>query len=127
MAQTQQAGAPAATADGGATPVIVVGYSSKPEGRAALARALAEARARGAEVGHLDVHRGVHDHELRVPQLRLGQRPLQRSPALGLGGVPDDDQGAARSGVSRHVALLRLDHQSASHVCTGSLLCIPSR
>ncbi len=32
------------------SPVIVVGYSSKPEGRAALGRALAEARMRGAEL-----------------------------------------------------------------------------
>ncbi|GAA1830212.1 universal stress protein [Microlunatus capsulatus] len=56
MAETQQAEGPAATpvpaatAGGGSTRVIVVGYSAKPEGRAALARALAEARARDAEV-----------------------------------------------------------------------------
>ena len=56
MAETQQMGAPAATPvpdgtrGGRPTPVIVVGYSAKPEGRAALARALAEARARGAQV-----------------------------------------------------------------------------
>ena len=56
MVEAQQAGGPAetpaqdATADGRPARVIVVGYSSKPEGRAALARALAEARARGAEV-----------------------------------------------------------------------------
>jgi nucleotide-binding universal stress UspA family protein len=47
MTQTQQA---TATADGRRVPVIVVGYSSKPEGRAALAKALVEARARGAEL-----------------------------------------------------------------------------
>ncbi|GAA1428715.1 universal stress protein [Microlunatus lacustris] len=54
MAETQRA-APTTTAaaervDGDRTRVIVVGYSPKAEGRAALARALAEARARGAEV-----------------------------------------------------------------------------
>ena len=32
----------------GAQPLIVVGYSSRPEGRAALNRALSEARLRGA-------------------------------------------------------------------------------
>jgi nucleotide-binding universal stress UspA family protein len=33
---------------GGAQPLIVVGYSSRPEGQAALKRALSEARLRGA-------------------------------------------------------------------------------
>ena len=37
-------------ADGGRRPPIVVGYSSKPEGRAALKRALAEAQMRHAEL-----------------------------------------------------------------------------
>lgn len=52
MAQTQESATPttAASADGVRSRVIVVGYSPKPEGRAALARALAEARARAAEV-----------------------------------------------------------------------------
>ncbi len=50
MSETQQAAAPVATPPGGRIPVIVVGYSDKPEGRAALARALSEAKARGAEV-----------------------------------------------------------------------------
>lgn len=52
MGETQQAEAAVAvaTVGGGRTPVIVVGYSDKPEGRAALARALSEARARSAEV-----------------------------------------------------------------------------
>jgi nucleotide-binding universal stress UspA family protein len=55
MTETQQAGGPttgaaATTTDGSRSRVIVVGYSSKPEGRAALSRALAEARAREAEV-----------------------------------------------------------------------------
>ena len=52
MAETQQPAATpvAAGSAGGRTRVIVVGYSLKPEGRAALARGLDEARARGAEV-----------------------------------------------------------------------------
>ena len=37
-----------------AKPVIVVGYSSRPEGRAALKRALSEARLREAAVVVLD-------------------------------------------------------------------------
>ena len=56
MSETQQTGSPGTSPGTGASDhtaaprVIVVGYSSKPEGRAALARALAEARARQAEV-----------------------------------------------------------------------------
>lgn len=56
MTETQRTGSPETAAgagaarDGGSSRVIVVGYSSKPEGRAALSRALAEARARRAEV-----------------------------------------------------------------------------
>jgi nucleotide-binding universal stress UspA family protein len=49
MVQSQQAGATVTDA-GSADRSIVVGYSSKPEGRAALARALDEARMRGAEL-----------------------------------------------------------------------------
>ena len=55
MVDTQQAPGPAPEADraedgGGRPHVIVVGYSSKPEGRAALKRALAESEMRSAEV-----------------------------------------------------------------------------
>ena len=56
MTETQQAGEPttipaaAGTVGGDRARVIVVGYSPKAEGRAALGRALAEARARDAAV-----------------------------------------------------------------------------
>ncbi len=54
MVDTQQAPGPAAeqlaAAGGGRRGLIVVGYSSKPEGRAALKRALAEAELRSADV-----------------------------------------------------------------------------
>ena len=56
------------TAAGGA-PVIVVGYSSKPEGRAALSRALLEARLRSAEL--VVVHTS-HDVEVGVLRDELG-------------------------------------------------------
>jgi nucleotide-binding universal stress UspA family protein len=39
---------PTQSLPGGAQPLIVVGYSSRPEGQAALKRALSEARLRGA-------------------------------------------------------------------------------
>ena len=39
---------PTQSAPAGAQPLIVVGYSSRPEGQAALKRALSEARLRGA-------------------------------------------------------------------------------
>jgi nucleotide-binding universal stress UspA family protein len=45
---TEATGATGPTTAGG--PRIVVGYSSRPEGRAALRRALTEARLRGAEL-----------------------------------------------------------------------------
>ena len=54
MVDTQQAPGPTpeplGTAAAGRRPLIVVGYSSKPEGRAALKRALSEAEMRHAEL-----------------------------------------------------------------------------
>jgi nucleotide-binding universal stress UspA family protein len=54
MVDTQQAPGPAleplGLSDGGRRRLIVVGYSSKPEGRAALKRARAEAELRNAEL-----------------------------------------------------------------------------
>lgn len=47
-----------------AQPVIVVGYSSRPEGRAALRRALSEARLREAAVVVLDTSPDVDAPEL---------------------------------------------------------------
>ena len=51
MSQTELA---ASSGQAAAQPVIVVGYSSKPEGRAALKRALSEATLREAAVVVLD-------------------------------------------------------------------------
>lgn len=75
MAETQQpATSPATTpsADGGRGRVIVVGYSAKPEGRAALARALAEARAREAEVVVVHTAADSEATELRTELLSSG-------------------------------------------------------
>ena len=47
-------------------PVIVVGYSSKPEGRAALARALEEARLRNAELAVVHTSPEVEVADLRT-------------------------------------------------------------
>lgn len=48
VAQSSQTAADGA--DGDATSIIVVGYSAKPEGRAALGRAVQEARLRGSRL-----------------------------------------------------------------------------
>ncbi|WP_375431988.1 universal stress protein [uncultured Friedmanniella sp.] len=56
---TDPAGAPS-------RPVIVVGYSSKPEGRAALKRALAEAELRGGEVVVVHTSPDVEVGDLRA-------------------------------------------------------------
>jgi nucleotide-binding universal stress UspA family protein len=45
---------PTQSLPGGAQPLIVVGYSSRPEGQAALKRALSEARLRGAALVVVD-------------------------------------------------------------------------
>jgi nucleotide-binding universal stress UspA family protein len=47
-----------------AQPLIVVGYSSKPEGRAALKRALSEARLRGAALMVVDTSPEVESNDL---------------------------------------------------------------
>jgi hypothetical protein len=47
-----------------AQPLIVVGYSSKPEGRAALKRALSEARLRGAALVVVDTSPEVESNDL---------------------------------------------------------------
>lgn len=64
MVETQQdetAATPAAS-----TPLIVVGYSSKPEGRAALKRALAEAALRHAELVVVHTSLDVEVADLRA-------------------------------------------------------------
>ena len=64
MVEAQQAEASAAA--GTARPVIVVGYSSKPEGRAALAQALDEARLRDAELAVVHTSADVEVADLRA-------------------------------------------------------------
>ena len=56
MSQTELA---ASSEQAPAQPVIVVGYSARPEGRAALKRALSEARLREAAVVVLDTSSGL--------------------------------------------------------------------
>jgi nucleotide-binding universal stress UspA family protein len=83
MVQTSQA----AATDGGAPGrSIVVGYSSKPEGRAALARALDEARMRHAEL--VVVHSSA---DAEVGDLRA---------QLGAAGVPFEIKEAAEDLIS---------------------------
>ena len=64
MVEAQQA--EAATTAGTSRPVIVVGYSSKPEGRAALKRALAEAELRHAELVVVHTSLDVEVADLRA-------------------------------------------------------------
>jgi len=64
MVEAQQA-EPATTA-ASSRPLIVVGYSSKPEGRAALKRALTEAELRGAELVVVHTSLDVEVADLRA-------------------------------------------------------------
>jgi len=64
MVEAQQSESTAAA--GTVRPVIVVGYSSKPEGRAALARALDEARLRDAELAVVHTSQDVEVADLRA-------------------------------------------------------------
>lgn len=64
-AQVQPRGGSDATEAAG-RPVIVVGYSSKPEGRAALKRALAEAELRAGEVVVVHTSADVEVADLRT-------------------------------------------------------------
>ena len=64
MVEAQQSESTAAA--GTVRPVIVVGYSSKPEGRAALARALDEARLRDAELAVVHTSADVEVADLRA-------------------------------------------------------------
>ncbi len=53
-------------------PVIVVGYSSKPEGRAALARAVAEAELRQGEIVVVHTSLDVEVADLRAELAKTG-------------------------------------------------------
>jgi nucleotide-binding universal stress UspA family protein len=67
-AQQSEATAPA----GSARPLIVVGYSSKPEGRAALKRGLAEAELRQAELVVVHTSLDVEVADLRAELVESG-------------------------------------------------------
>jgi nucleotide-binding universal stress UspA family protein len=79
MAEAQQA--EAGTGTGSGRPVIVVGYSSQPEGRAALKRALAEAELRHGELVVVHTSQDVQVADLRAE--------------LGLTGIPHEVKEAA--------------------------------
>ena len=59
-----QADVPTQSLPAEAQPLIVVGYSAKPEGRAALQRALSEAKLRGAALVVVDTSRDVETDDL---------------------------------------------------------------
>jgi nucleotide-binding universal stress UspA family protein len=63
-----------------AQPLIVVGYSAKPEGRAALKRALSEARLRGAALVVVDTS-GVEADDLTAELAASGVTYEIRTPA----------------------------------------------
>ena len=63
-----------------AQPLIVVGYSAKPEGRAALKRALSEARLRGAALVVVDTS-GVEADDLTAELGASGVTYQIRTPA----------------------------------------------
>ena len=70
MVEAQQSEATAAA--GSARPLIVVGYSSKPEGRAALKRGLAEAGLRHAELVVVHTSLDVEVADLRAELVESG-------------------------------------------------------
>lgn len=70
------------TIDHGSTPggtTVVVGYSNKPEGRAALARAILEARLRGAELIVVDTSADTDLDQLRAELSASGLRHQVRA------------------------------------------------
>ena len=64
-----------------AQPLIVVGYSAKPEGRAALQRALSEARLRGAALVVVDTSPEVETDPLAAELAASGVSYEIRTPA----------------------------------------------
>jgi len=65
----------------GAQPLIVVGYSSRPEGRAALKRALSEARLRGAALIVVNTSPDADTEGLDAELAASGVRSEIRTPA----------------------------------------------
>jgi nucleotide-binding universal stress UspA family protein len=66
---------------GGSQPLIVVGYSSRPEGRAALKRALSEARLRGAALVVVNTSPDADTEGLDAELAASGVRSEIRTPA----------------------------------------------
>lgn len=64
-----------------AQPLIVVGYSAKPEGRAALQRALSEAKLRGAALVVVDTSPELETDALAAELAASGVRYEIRTPA----------------------------------------------
>jgi nucleotide-binding universal stress UspA family protein len=65
----------------GSQPLIVVGYSSRPEGRAALKRALSEARLRGAALVVVNTSPDADTEGLDAELAASGVRSEIRTPA----------------------------------------------
>ena len=72
---------PTQSLPGEAQPLIVVGYSAKPEGRAALQRALSEAKLRGAALVVVDTSPEVETDDLAAELVASGVRYEIRIPA----------------------------------------------
>jgi nucleotide-binding universal stress UspA family protein len=64
-----------------AQPLIVVGYSAKPEGRAALQRALSEAKLRGAGLVVVDASADLETDDLAAELAASGVNYQIRTPA----------------------------------------------
>ncbi len=60
-------------AEGGAMGTVVVGYVPKPEGEAALATAISEAKLRGSKLVVVNSHRGGHDYDQDRAQAAEGE------------------------------------------------------
>jgi nucleotide-binding universal stress UspA family protein len=76
-----QADVPTQSLPAEAQPLIVVGYSAKPEGRAALQRALSEAKLRGAALVVVDTSPDVETDDLAAELGASGVSYEIRTPA----------------------------------------------
>jgi nucleotide-binding universal stress UspA family protein len=76
-----QADVPTQSLPAEAQPLIVVGYSAKPEGRAALQRALSEAKLRGAALMVVDTSPDVETDDLAAELGASGVSYEIRTPA----------------------------------------------
>ncbi len=79
-ARPRPADVPTQSLPGEAQPLIVVGYSAKPEGRAALKRALSEARLRGAALVVVDTSSEVEAGDLAAELATSGVTYEIRTP-----------------------------------------------